>query len=312
MRRTIGQVLEETKIMVIDGAMSTALEELGCDLNDALWSAKVLIESPEKIKEVHKNYFAAGADCSISASYQATIPGFIKRGFTEAEAESLIVRSVELLKEAREEWWEESGKAAGRAYPITACAVGPYGAYLADGSEYKGNYGVSDEVLREFHKRRMELLWNAGGDILAIETIPSMDEAILLAEMVEEMGAGCWITFSCKNETEVCEGQKISDCAKALSKFKCVQAIGINCTAPHLVASLIGEIKQVCDTPVIVYPNSGAEYDPETKTWSRPEGCKPYGEFAKDWKDAGAELIGGCCCTTAKNICEVHGVVRGE
>lgn len=114
MRHTLEETLHNTGIMVIDGAMSTALEALGCNLADSLWSAKILAEAPEKIKQAHSDYFKAGADCGITASYQATIPGFMAKGATREEAEGFIRRAVELFKEARSEWWEEEGRESGR------------------------------------------------------------------------------------------------------------------------------------------------------------------------------------------------------
>ena len=165
-RATIEDTLKKTGIMVIDGAMSTALERLGCDLNDFLWTAKVLAEQPELIKQVHTDYLRAGADCGITASYQATIPGLMAKGFSEQEAEELIARSVRIFLEARDEWWGSEGRDSGRAWPLCLGSAGPYGAYLSDGSEYRGNYGITREELRSFHLRRAEILWKAGCDIL--------------------------------------------------------------------------------------------------------------------------------------------------
>lgn len=199
MRTTLQETLEKTGVMVIDGSMSTALEQLGCDLNDSLWTAKALDQQPELVRQVHENYFAAGADCGITCSYQATIPGLMAKGHTLAEAENLITRSVELFREARERWWQRSGRADGRAWPLCLGAVGPYGAYLADGSEYRGNYGVSEDVLRDFHRRRMELLWQAGADLLLIETQPSLAEAKVELSIAEELGAEAWVSFSCRD-----------------------------------------------------------------------------------------------------------------
>ena len=165
MKNSIENIIKENKIMVIDGSMSTPLENMGVSLNSKLWTAKILAEQPELIKQVHKNYFKAGADCGITCSYQASIPGLIENGYTLEEAENLIRSAVKIFCEARDEWWEEEGREAGRAWPLCLGAAGPYGAYLADGSEYRGNYGIADEQLKEFHKRRVELLHEAGADI---------------------------------------------------------------------------------------------------------------------------------------------------
>ena len=177
----IKELLEKNGQMIIDGSMSTALEQMGANLNCNLWTARALVDTPELVKKVHTDYFKAGADCGITCSYQATIPGLMENVFTHDEAAE--IDSVKLLLEAREEWWNAEGKAQGRVYPLCLAGIGPYGAYLADGSEYRGNYGVSDEALRTFHKERMEILWNAGADILLIETQPSLREALIEAEI---------------------------------------------------------------------------------------------------------------------------------
>lgn len=73
-------------MLILDGAMATELESKGLDLNDALWSAKVLAEQPDVIEQVHYEYFQAGADCAMTASYQATIDGFLKKGYSLAQS----------------------------------------------------------------------------------------------------------------------------------------------------------------------------------------------------------------------------------
>jgi len=168
MKNSVREIIDQNGVMVIDGSMSTALEHLGANLNSKLWTARALAESPDLVKQVHLDYFKAGADCGITCSYQATIPGLMANGSTREEAEALIARSVEIFIEARDQWWQEEGEKAGRAWPLCLAGIGPYGAYLADGSEYRGHYGVSDEVLDEFHRRRMEILHQAGADILRV------------------------------------------------------------------------------------------------------------------------------------------------
>ena len=301
-------LIEKLGLVVDDGSMPTELEALGCDLNDALWSARVLMDEPELIKRVHREYFEAGADIGMSASYQATIPGFMKRGRTLAEAEALISSSVTLLLEARREWWGAGRE--GRAYPLAAAAVGPYGAFLADGSEYRGNYGLADGELAEFHRRRMELLKEAGADCFAIETIPSLAEARVLAGLADELDLDCWVTFSCRNGFENCEGTPVRDCARELAKFKSVCAVGVNCTAPAFIESLIKEFRAACGLPVIVYPNSGEEYDPATKTWHGAKDGLSHADYVRKWIAAGARVIGGCCRTRPAEVREIYEIVK--
>lgn len=306
MRTTLEETLQKTGILVIDGSMSTGLEQLGCDLNDSLWTAKALAERPDLVKQVHLSYFRAGADCGITCSYQATIPGLTAKGYTEAEAEALITRSVELFLEAREEWWTAGGKDSGRAWPLCLAGIGPYGAYLADGSEYRGSYGVSGGTLRKFHQRRMELLWNAGADLLLIETQPSLSEVLIEADIAESLGADYWVSFSCRDGSHIHEGNPVRDCAAALAKgHPHLKMVGVNCVPPQFVERLIGELKAGCDLPVAVYPNSGEEYDAATKTWHGSRDGVTFGDYARRWMRAGASAVGGCCRTVDCHIEEV-------
>ena len=303
MRATLEETLNKTGILVIDGSMSTALELMGCSLNDSLWTAKVLMEQPELVRQVHYDYFRAGADCGITCSYQATIPGMMARGLSWQQAEDIITRSVTLFQEARAQWWQAEGKAQGRAWPLCLGAVGPYGAYLADGSEYRGNYGVSDETLREFHRRRMELLWEAGADLLLLETQPSFHEALIEAELAEEIGADYWISFSCRDGRHTWEGDAVRDCAAALAvDHPHLRMIGINCTAPQFTTELIGALRAGSQLPIAVYPNSGEVYDPETKTWHGTGSGLSFGAYALRWMEAGAAAVGGCCTTAGSHI----------
>lgn len=305
-KATIQDVLDQNKIMVIDGSMATALEALGANTKSSLWTAAALAEQPELVKQVHLDYFRAGADCGITCSYQATIPGLMAHGYTEEQAEKLIADSVRLFLEARDEWWEAEGHAAGRVYPVCLAGIGPYGAYLADGSEYRGNYGVSDQVLYDFHRRRMEILVEAGADVLLIETQPSLKEVLIAAEIAEDLGADYWISFSCRDGRQINEGDLVRDCAAELSTgHPGLKMIGVNCSKPEYIVSLIREIKSATDLPVGVYPNSGLIYDPGTKTWSVPEGQMDFGSYAFSYMKAGAVAVGGCCTTNAEHIRQV-------
>ena len=307
MHASIDDILAKNKIMVIDGSMSTALAALGCDLNNKLWTAAALDKEPQLIKRVHEDYFKAGADCGITCSYQATIPGFMNAGYTYEQSEVLIKRSVEIFKSARESWWLGEGKCSGRSYPLCLAAVGPYGAYLADGSEYRGRYGVSDDTLRDFHKHRMELLVEAGADMLLIETQPSMQEVRVITALAEEMGIDYWVSFSCSDGRHISEGDLIRDCAAELGTgHPHLKMIGVNCVAPKFISELTDEIRSACSIPVGVYPNSGETYDPATKTWHGDADGKSFGDYAYEWMQHGASAVGGCCQTVAKHITEVY------
>ena len=299
----VSSILDHYPALVIDGALATELERSGYDLNDDLWSARILLEQPEAIRQVHLDYFKAGADCAITASYQATLEGFRKRGLNEREAIALMQKSVQLAIEVRDEFWADPANRAGRAKPFVAASVGPYGAFLADGSEYRGGYGLSEKELMDFHRPRLRALIEAGADMLACETIPSLIEAQAIANVLKEFpNTTAWLSFSAGDNKHISEGQPFVDCVAQLTDRPQVAAIGINCTSPKYIPSLILEAKRVTEKPILVYPNSGETYDAARNDWNGDPVVDSFGEQAKEWYDAGARLIGGCCRTTPEDI----------
>jgi homocysteine S-methyltransferase len=307
----IASILDHQPALVIDGALATELERRGYDLKDDLWSAKILLEQPEAIKQLHFDYFKSGADCAITASYQATIEGFSKRGLNEQEAIALLQKSVRLALEARDEFWADKSNRAGRSKPFVAASVGPYGAYLADGSEYRGDYGLDEKELMDFHRPRMQALIDAGAELLACETIPCLIEAQALVRLFDEFQSiQAWISFSCRDEEHVSEGQRLEDCIRLIESSPFVVAIGVNCTSPKYIPSLIGEIRKATDKPVIVYPNSGERYDASRNDWEGQPVYESFSEEAREWFKAGARLIGGCCRTTPQDIQAIAGWAR--
>lgn len=309
-----GELLElfsHGRCAVLDGSMGAALERKGFDLDSRLWTARALIDAPELVKAVHREYFQAGADCGISDSYQASIPGFMAQGQSAGEARKWLASAITLLREAREEWWQQEGEKSGRPYPIAAGSVGPYGAFLADGSEYTGNYFVPEGELRRFHRERMEILWEAGADCLAIETIPSLEEALLMAGLAEELKASAWVSFSCADGSRTSRGEPLSQCARALDGIDAVTAVGVNCTHPKYISRCIRELKKGTKKPIIVYPNSGDVYDPGTKSWKRMGVVPSFREYAARWKREGASMIGGCCETLPEHVRQIAEGVRG-
>lgn len=299
----IKNILDNYPLMILDGAFSTELERRGCDLNDPLWSAKILMENPEAIAAVHEDYFNAGADCAITASYQATYEGFMNRGLSEEAAGELIKLSVRIAVDVRDRFWADNGNRVNRPKPLVAASVGPYGAYLADGSEYRGDYDLNEEQLMVFHRKRLQTLVSAEPDVLACETIPCLSEARAFARLMEESpGVYGWVSFSARDGAHINSGERIEDCARTLDKYGQIAAIGVNCTAPEHMTAIISEMKKGTDKPIILYPNSGEHYDARTKTW---HGCSSglcYGDNAKLWYEKGARIIGGCCRTTPDDI----------
>lgn len=305
--------IQQNGAFILDGGLATELEAWGCNLGDALWSARLLRDDPHIIRRVHLAYYQAGADCAITASYQATIPGFMAQGMTETEAVRLINLAVELAVQARDEFWVEAANRVGRIRPLVAASVGPYGAYLADGSEYRGNYDLDEVGLRTWHAPRWQLLAAAGADLLACETLPSLAEAKALAALLAQVpGRMAWFSFSCRDGQHISDGTPIVECAAYLDQFPQVAAIGVNCTAPRFIPDLIREIFRVTQKPIIVYPNSGETYDVERKHWFGESVPAEFGTFSREWRKLGASGLGGCCRTRPAHIQQIRDRFHGR
>ena len=305
--------IQQNGAFILDGGLATELEAWGCNLGDALWSARLLRDDPHIIRRVHLAYYQAGADCAITASYQATIPGFMAQGMTEAEAVRLLNLAVQLAVQARDEFWAEAANRVGRIRPLVAASVGPYGAYLADGSEYRGDYDLDEAGLRAWHAPRWQLLAAAGADLLACETLPSLAEAKALATLLTQSPDRlAWFSFSCRDGQHISDGTPIAECAAYLDQFPQAAAIGVNCTAPRFIPDLIREIFQVTQKPIIVYPNSGETYDVERKHWFGESVPAEFGTFSREWRKLGASGLGGCCRTRPAHIRQIRDRFHGR
>ncbi|WP_406333821.1 homocysteine S-methyltransferase [Streptomyces sp. NBC_00203] len=274
--------------VVLDGGMSNQLESAGHDLSDELWSARLLAERPEAIVEAHLAYFEAGADVAITSSYQATFEGFAKRGIPHERAAELLGLSVELAREAAR---RAHTKGVSRQLWVAA-SVGPYGAMLADGSEYRGRYGLSVAELERFHRPRLEVLAAAAPDVLALETVPDADEARALLRGVRGLGVPAWLSYSVAGD-RTRAGQPLEDAFALAADADEVIAVGVNCCAPEDVDAAIAIAARVTGKPVVVYPNSGEAWDAEARAWTGRSSFTA--EQVAGWERAGARLVGGCC-----------------
>lgn len=296
--------------LILDGGLATELEARGHDIDDPLWSARLLIDEPEAIRHLHLDYLRSGADCVISASYQGTIQGFMKRGFSLAEAEDLLRSSVNLAIDARDTFWNDPANRSGRIKPLVAASIGPYGAYLADGSEYTGDYHLTLAELSEFHRPRWQILSETDADILACETIPSFSEAKALNGLLDRTpDRFAWFSFSCRDSLHISDGTRLADCLTFLEKSEQIAAVGINCTAPRFIPSLVTEARSVTQKPILVYPNSGETYDTESRRWVGETESRDYASQALSWSSAGASIIGGCCRTGPEHIRHIRQVL---
>ncbi|MFK0294129.1 homocysteine S-methyltransferase [Streptomyces sp. NPDC090442] len=288
--------------VVLDGGLSNQLEADGHDLSDALWSARLLAEDPEAVVRAHLAYYRAGAQVAITASYQATFEGFARRGTGPEEAAGLLRRSVALAREAA-----ARAGATGTAGPLyVAASAGPYGAMLADGSEYRGQYGLSVDALERFHRPRLEVLAAARPDVLALETVPDADEARALLRAVRGLGVPAYLSYSIAGD-RTRAGQPLAEAFAPLADADEVIAVGVNCCAPDDADAAVALAADITGKPVVVYPNSGERWDAAARTW-RGSPAFPAGRVA-GWVASGARLIGGCCRVGPETIAELAAVL---
>ena len=278
-----------TKYTLLDGGLATALEDLGNSFTSELWTGELLKSAPDQIREAHAAFVRSGAEIIITSTYQVSFPGCIAKGWTHEEVVDALKNSIQLARDAHS--------------PKVAASIGPYGAYLADGSEYRGNYDATEAQLREFHKERLELLIACKPDFLAIETIPEIREARVLLELLKDLNntIPVWIAFSCRDDLRLSSGEYFKDAAR-VSKELGAEYIGINCTSPELVTSLLESAKEY--GPFVVYPNAGRTWNEQLK---RLEGAtvKLSDKHIQEWAGCGATIIGGCCGIGPKEIAQV-------
>lgn len=279
--------------VILDGGLSNVLESMGFDLDHKLWSARLIKSNPEAIIKAHLSYLEAGATCITSSGYQASIQGYMDLGENREDAIQLLLDSVSLAVKAKKQFLNSTGL---KRKIYIAASLGPYGAYLANGAEYTGEYAVSAERLIKFHMERFHILEASEADFLACETIPSMMEVEVLSELLLSSAKPSWVSFSCKDETHLNDGHKIQDAAKILSDHPTVFAIGVNCTAPKYINKIIETLKaEAPDKRIIVYPNSGEVYHAKSRSWIGVSDPALFQKMAEEWLENGADIIGGCC-----------------
>lgn len=300
----LNQLLSKWPFLILDGALATELEKRGAHLNDPLWSAKVLLEQPSLIEAVHLDYMLAGANIVSTATYQASIEGFMSKGYSYATIKQIFKASVQLAENARKSFQKRCPL---KEPPLIAASLGSYGAFLADGSEYKGNYSVAPSALGSFHQARIDLLKNTSMDLLLFETIPSAVEAEVILSLIAQYDLPAILSFSCKDAQHLCDGTKFEAAIQKLYPWNNIAGIGINCLHPDLVQPLLNQIPSSCAIPVVVYPNDGRIWDAQQHCWLNEHTVPNYPDLWTNWLSNGTKVIGGCCNTSptlTKNLYE--------
>ena len=285
---------------IIDGGLSTELERLGASFDGPLWTGRTLLENPDLIQRAHKDFIDAGAEVIITSSYQISRAGFVEVGLTAEEADQALIKSVEVAKAA-----------VGNKPVMVAASIGPYGAILHDGSEYRGNYAVSEDELTKFHAERIEVILRARPDILLAETIPDLVEAKALARAFRNVEIPVWIAFTAGEKDRLWSGEPIVDAIKAVSAIPTLEAIGFNCVHPDLITELVKTAKTATDLPIVVYPNRGGSWDSSKSVWTMDDRSS-FIDYWNSWKDLDISYVGGCCGLDATDIAQIKLVVEAN
>ncbi|MCY3698488.1 MAG: homocysteine S-methyltransferase [Gemmatimonadetes bacterium] len=308
----IRDFIEREGFLVLDGGLATELEALGCDLDDPLWSARALIDESEAIRTAHRRFLEAGADCIATATYQATFEGFASRGLDAAATTRLLRDSVDLAILARADFLgggvapdpddlshdgppHDGPPPASRPPPLVAASIGPFGAYLADGSEYTGDYGLSAAELYDFHAPRWEVLAETEADVLACETTPSVEETRAYCRLAAVSHRPTWISFQCRDGARLADATALETAVALCDAEPHVVAVGVNCVDPRYVGPLIHAARRATEKPILAYPNSGEAWDAEAKRWTGPATPMDWARSAAEWRREGADGVGGCC-----------------
>ena len=303
--------------LILDGAMGTELDARGVETSHELWSALALIEAPDTVRAVHADYLRAGAQVLTTNSYQATLPGLMRAGLNEPQARAALAASVRIARQARDAHADRRATAGGRR-ALVAGSIGPYGAYLADGSEYTGDYRIDGPGWREAHLPRLEALLQAGVDALAVETMPRLDEAQALIALMGRLTGRqappqAWVAFQVRPDgAHLADGTPLAQAGAWAQRQPEVVAVGVNCVAPEVVAPALEVLAGVTGKPLVAYPNSGDAYHPATKTWTTAPPGERFTAGAPGWLEAGARLLGGCCRTAPSDTAVLAGIIADQ
>lgn len=293
--------------IILDGGLSFPIEEKGINLNSKLWTAELLISNEKIIKSIHLEYLKAGAQFITTSSYQASIKSLKNKGFNFEESKKIILKSVDLAEDVKNLFKK---KYKNKKKIMIAASIGPYGSYLSDGTEYKGDYDVNNKTIFDFHKSKIQILDNSNADVLAFEAIPSFREAKIISKILEDCKKKSWVSFTCKNGLEISDGTLLATCCNFLKNNPNIFALGVNCTSPKYITQLIKLLKNNCgDKKIIIYPNSGKKYDSVNKIWIG-EKNNSFDNLLKEWIDLGIDILGGCCGIGPKQIKKINKLIN--
>ncbi len=274
--------MTDPRVFALDGGLSTALEAQGLAIDGAMWTGELLLSNPEAVTAAHRSFVDAGADIIITGSYQLSFEGGRRSGWTDDDVERALRNST------------TAARLAANDDTLVAASIGPFGAHLNDGSEFRGNYGVTDRVIREYHDRRLELLLETEPDVLALETMPDLTEVRILLDLIESKSPDMpyWVSFTVSESGAISGGGTFAEACALVENYANAMAVGINCSPLAVITPTLSVVET--DLPFIVYPNAGQTWDSDAMAWvGVPEFATQL--HVDEWVRLGARIVGGCC-----------------
>jgi homocysteine S-methyltransferase len=278
-----------TQVFALDGGLSTALEAQGLTFDGAMWTGELLLTNPEAMTAAHRSFVDAGADIVITGSYQLSFEGGRRAGWTDDDVERALRNST------------TAARLAANDDTLVAASIGPFGAQLNDGSEFRGNYGVVDTVIRDYHDRRLDILLDTEPDLLALETMPDLAEVRVLLELIESKSADMpfWVSFTVTEPGAISGGGTFAEACALVEQYGNAMAVGINCSPLSVITPTLSGVET--DLPFVVYPNAGQTWDSASMTWAG-EAEFATADHIDEWVGLGARIVGGCCGYGPSNL----------
>lgn len=277
MQWSISQFLAETEDWILlDGPMGTRLAELGYHVDrQPGWSAQALVDVPELVEQVHREYVAAGATTLTANTFRTHAANLAAWGM-QAEAKSLTSLAVQLARQA----------ADGKAWVL--------GSQAPVGDCYSPDQTPSAEELRSAHRAMARNLKAAGVDAVLLETHVSQQEALIALEAVAETGLPALLSVVARDETHLLDGSRLQDLAEQAAGYHPL-ALGANCIPVERMGGALNALKSGFSGPLIAYANTG-EMLPDG-SWRPTAGSDPeaHAEFAQRWISQGVRILGTCC-----------------
>ena len=281
--------MTDTQVFALDGGLSTALEAQGFVVDGAMWTGELLLTNPEAVTAAHRSFVDAGADIIITGSYQLSFEGGRRAGWTDDDVEQALRNST------------TAARLAAKDDTLVAASIGPFGAHRNDGSEFRGNYGVADSAVRDYHDLRLDILLGTEPDLLAVETMPDLAEVRVLLELIESKNADMpfWVSFTVTEPGAISGGGTFAEACALVEQYGNAMAVGINCSPLSVIAPTLSGVDT--DLPFVVYPNAGQTWDSDAMAWSgEPEFASA--SQVDEWVNLGARIVGGCCGYGPSNL----------